>query len=345
MRVFSATQAISPAIDRTKRYLFQPFEWGTYLKLAAVACITEGLSANSNFSWNQQSSSSTSVPSTVSFSGAAIALIVIGVLVCIAIGIFLFYLITRLRFAFFHCLAHQSKLIRPAWRLYGAQAMRFFKASLVVGLIFFCIFVLVALPFVFGFYRLYQSSQAGGPFDLGGFFLLFLPFFGIVFCLCLIAYAIDAVLRDFILPHMALENLSFLQSWAAAKTRIGAEKGSFALYLLMRLILPAAAMIALFIVTIIPMLIIFGTLAASEIGFHALQENSTGAVVFICVFFEILLGFVGLVIGLLVAFSLGGPIATWIRNYALLFYGGRYQALGDILSPPVPVVPAAPEVR
>jgi len=45
---------------------------------------------------------------------------------------------------------------------------------------------------------------------------------------------------------------------------------------------------------------------------------------------------IGIVFGLLVAFSLGGPIATWIRNYALLFYGGRYQALGDILFPPPP---------
>jgi hypothetical protein len=31
----------------------------------------------------------------------------------------------------------------------------------------------------------------------------------------------------------------------------------------------------------------------------------------------------------------GGPVATWIRTYALMFYGGRYQALGDALYPPV----------
>ena len=40
MKVFSASQAISPAIERTKNYLFRPFAWGTYLKLSVVACIT-----------------------------------------------------------------------------------------------------------------------------------------------------------------------------------------------------------------------------------------------------------------------------------------------------------------
>jgi hypothetical protein len=56
-------------------------------------------------------------------------------------------------------------------------------------------------------------------------------------------------------------------------------------------------------------------------------------------------GIVGVSLGLLVAFSLGGPIATWIRNYALLFYGGRYQALGDLLDPPPPLTdPWTPEV-
>jgi hypothetical protein len=36
----------------------------------------------------------------------------------------------------------------------------------------------------------------------------------------------------------------------------------------------------------------------------------------------------------LASICLGGPLSTAAREYALLFYGGRYQALGDLLSPP-----------
>jgi hypothetical protein len=139
---------------------------------------------------------------------------------------------------------------------------------------------------------------------------------------------------------MALENLTVLQSWAAAKTRIMAEKGSIAMYLLMRALVPMAAYIAVFIVMIIPLLIVVGILALSGVGIYTAFEGATGVIAFIGIFIEVVLGLIGLAFVLVLGFGLGGPIATWIRNYALLFYGGRYQALGDILSPP----PPAPEV-
>ena len=343
MNSYSATQAISPAVERTKRYLFHPFKWSTYLKLSVVACLTEGGSSSFNFNFpsGHHASSSTSTLPSFNLSSEVIALIVIGALALIALCIYLSYLICRLRFAYFHCLAHQTKEIRPGWRLYRTQGMRYFIASLIIGLIFLFVLVLAALPFVFGFYRLYLSDQAGEPFNVGVFLLLLLPCIGIVICLCLAAYVVNAVLHDFILPHMALENLTVLQSWAAAKTRIMAEKGSFALYLLMRAIVPMAAYIALVIVMIIPLLIVVGILALTGVGiYYAAFEGATGVIAFIGIFIEVVLGLIGLAFMLLLGFGLGGPIATLIRNYALLFYGGRYQALGDILSPP----PPAPEV-
>jgi len=41
----------------------------------------------------------------------------------------------------------------------------------------------------------------------------------------------------------------------------------------------------------------------------------------------------------LAGICLGGPVSTGLREYALMFYGGRYQALGDVLYPPA--APAA----
>jgi hypothetical protein len=217
--------------------------------------------------------------------------------------------------------------------------MRYFIASLIIGLIFLFVLVLVALPFVFGFYRLYLSDQAGEPFNVGGVFLLLLPFIGIVICLCLVAYAVNAVMHDFILPHMALENKSFMEAWAAVKPRIGAEKGSFAMYLLMRLLVPMAAYIAQIIVMIIPLVIVIGVLVLTGVGIYTVFEGATGVIAFIGIFIEVVLGLIGLAFVLLLGVGLGGPIATWIRNYALLFYGGRYQALGDLLYPPSPLPP------
>ena len=56
MIVFSATEALSPAIERTRASLFAPFRWGTFLKLCAVAVFTEGFGGNFNFSGPSHSS-------------------------------------------------------------------------------------------------------------------------------------------------------------------------------------------------------------------------------------------------------------------------------------------------
>ncbi len=96
-----------------------------------------------------------------------IAVIAVAVLVVIVLSIVVFYLITRLRFAFFHCLIRNTKEIRPGWRLYQAQAMRFFGLSIVVGFCYLLLVVLVAIPFVAGFLRLFREIQQSGRPDLG----------------------------------------------------------------------------------------------------------------------------------------------------------------------------------
>src|ERR1700758_4492378 len=50
MHAMSAADAISPAVLRTKDFLFRPFNWGTFLKLGLVALLTEGLGSNFNSS-------------------------------------------------------------------------------------------------------------------------------------------------------------------------------------------------------------------------------------------------------------------------------------------------------
>ena len=40
MRAISAVDSVSPAIQRTREFLFRPFTWGTYLKLGLVAIIS-----------------------------------------------------------------------------------------------------------------------------------------------------------------------------------------------------------------------------------------------------------------------------------------------------------------
>jgi len=351
MPAISAADAISPAIRRTRNFLFRPFRLGTYLKLCLVAMITEGFGGNTNFSGtggHHSSRHASTLPSYTHGSfkpewiAASIAALALVMLICF----FLYYLITRLRFAYFHCLIHNIREIRPGWHLYREPATRFFWLNVVVGLCFLLLMGLIALPFAAGFLGVFRNLAAGGHPNLGVILALLLPLIPIILLLILVGLAIDLILRDFMLPHFALENATAGQAWAAAWARIRNEKGSFFAYALLRILLPIVALIVLFVVLILPVIVFIAVVAVVEVAIHAAFTGSAAA---LGIFLQASIGVLAFGVALLVGIAFGGPLSTAIREYALIFYGGRYRPLGDILYPPPPpqqppIIPSAPAI-
>src|SRR5262252_8027901 len=104
----SAADAISPAINRTRQFLFAPpFRWGTFLKVCLVAVVTEGIgiSFQSSGGGKGHPSNPPQGKVTLHFTPEMIAVIVLASLLLIIVGFAILYLRTRLRFAYFHCLA------------------------------------------------------------------------------------------------------------------------------------------------------------------------------------------------------------------------------------------------
>jgi len=329
----SAADTISPAVNRTKDFLFRPFELGTYLKLCLVAVITEGLGGNFNSSFPggggghrghpQPQPHPTHMPSP-----ELIAIIIACVALAIVLAIAIYYLITRLRFAFFHCLITQTKQIGPGWRLYRNQANRYFVLNLVIGIIFLIMLGVIIAPFAIGIVQVFRTS--GGHPDFASLIGYILPLIPIVILAILIGVAIEIVLRDFMMPHMAIENASAGEAWAAARAHIAAETGNFVLYTLLRIVLPIVGMVALFIVLLIPGLVVLGISAAVFFGLHSAMTQGGGAEA-LSILLGVIVGLIAFCLLVFIGVFFGGPLSVWVRTYALMFYGGRYQALGDIL--------------
>jgi hypothetical protein len=163
---------------------------------------------------------------------------------------------------------------------------------------------------------------------------LLFTLFPIIFLVILAAVVADLILRDLILPHYALENATAGQAWAAVWPHIRAEKGPFFVYTLLRLILPLVAVMALVLALIIPGLIVVAVFALIEVGIHSALADATGGAAIVRVLLQVFAGLVAFGIVLFAGLCLGGPLGTAVREYALLFYGGRYQRLGEILFPP-----------
>ena len=342
MRAISAVDSVSLAIQRTREFLFRPFRWGTYLKLGLVAIVTEGIGGHSGASGHggQPWTPGTVHGSPFDLAPQWIAAIAAAVLLVIVLSIVVFYLITRLRFAFFHCLTQKISEIRPGWQLYGAQAMRFFWLNLGVGFGFLLLLALVSIPFVAGFWRLFHNIPPGSQPGLGPVLALVLPMIPVILLLVLAAFLIDVILRDWMLPHFALEDASATEAWAEVWERIKAEPREFFVYALLRLVLPLIASIALFAVLLIPGLMLAGTVGAIEYGIHSAFVDSTGASALVGILLQVFFGIIAFGFLLLASICLGGPVSTGIREYALVFYGGRYAELGDLLNPPPPAVAA-----
>jgi hypothetical protein len=346
MLAISAADAISPAIQRTRTFLFRPFRLASFLKLCLVACITEGIGGNFQFGGTGPHGSHhhSNLYSPPMLTIGWVMLAVLFAIAAMAFGCALYYLVTRLRFAYFHCLIHNIKEIRPGWRLYSAQAKRFFWLNVAAGICFLLAVALVSLPFIVSFWKLVRNAHAGAHPALVSILSLVLPLIPILFLLVLAAISADLILRDLMLPHFALENATAGEAWSAVWTSIKAEKGSFVIYALLRILLPIAAMVVIFMVLIIPGILFFVAVIGVEAGLHAVFSNASSAAFAIGVLLEVSIGVVAFASALLVGIAVGGPVGTAIRQYALLFYGSRYQPLANLLWPPETIGPNAPEI-
>lgn len=345
MRTVSAVDSVSLAIQRTRDFLFRPFAWGTYLKLGLVAIITEGLGSNVHGSGGGNSKPTVHTPDMAPqfhFEPYMIAVAIAAVLLAMIIMFFVVYLITRLRFAYFHCLAYNIKEIRPGWEIHREQAARFFWLNIGVGFGFLVVVMAIALPFIRGFVTLAQETHQGGPFDWGLLLSLILPLIPILVLIGLAGVLSDLILRDFILPHYALEDATAGEAWSEVWHHMMAEKKQFILYAVLRVVLPFIASVCVFMVLAIPGLAVVGVIAALEYGLHSAFADATGGAAVAGILLQVFFGLVAFGLTLLASICLGGPLSTGVREYALVFYGGRYRLLGDVLYPPVPAIPAGP---
>jgi len=345
MIAYSASQAISPAIDRTKRFLFQRFRFWTFFKLALVAALTDG--GGSSFGGNIPSGSHPQSHSFLhSYSGGPLSASDFGVLVILpavllglALMLWIWYLLVRLRFAYFHCVLYGTRRIRDGWRPYAGAAMRMFQLYLAAAA---CVLVGFAALLVPCFFVFRGAFGAGAQPDVGAIVLVIAVAIPVVLALVFLSIAFEIITHDFMLPHMALENATVGEAWRISLASYKAEKGPFWLYGLLRVVLTIAGGIAALLALLIPGLVVALVVVAIFVGLNAALANASSAVHTVLLATEIVLAVVGAALGITAGICLGGSVATWKRQYALLFYGGRYRVLGDLLSPPSP--PALPEM-
>jgi hypothetical protein len=234
MTPFSAIDAISPAIERTKVYLFKPFRLGRFLKLALVACLAEGSYSGFNFNFPLPGKGGEHVPveipqmhwpSAPVWTAIAAAIL----LILISLSILISYLLIRLRFSYFDCVLYGHDQISPGWQKYHRQALRYLGVSLCIGLAFLAVFVAIGLTVWLRYKDVFASLASGNKDHLKVDLMSLLPAvafaFLVLFLLGIIGYVIQTVMAYCVLPRMALEGEPIFHAFGEAWEDMKAEPG------------------------------------------------------------------------------------------------------------------------
>ncbi len=346
---FSAVDAISPAFEHTKRQLLQPFRFGQWTRLAVVGLLAGELSSGGcnarnmrNFNIPQHTGTTQHflAPGLAGADAMLLAgLIALLVVAGFVLGIVLMYVSSVMRFILFDSVLAKECHIRQGWDRRQWPGWRYFIWKVLYALaLLSATIVLVGIPAGFAFAAgwLNEPKQHVVPLVLTGivvFFALAILFIGTA--------VIYVLTKDFVVPQMALEDIGTMEGWRRLWAMMKAEKGSYAGYVLMKIVLAIGVAIILGIVSFIFALIILipaaglaagAVLAGKATGLGWTASTITLAVVEGCMLLAVFLYVMALI---------SVPAIVFFPAYSIYFFAARYPALSAALYP-APPVPAAP---
>lgn len=341
MRPLSASQCITPSIERTKSLLFRPFQWQAFLKLTAVAFFAEILGGG--FSYSSPMRGKTPGVPTPAHAMIVALLLVVG-LVVLFIGLVLLYFGSRLQLVLVEVVATGQTTIAPIWWRYGRPTWRWVGLKLLFFLVIGLILVAALAPVLISMFKNMPHDGSPPPAAFLPHIALFLSAMFVGVLVFLTAYFL---LRDLALPFLAFEDLSIAQTLSRLRSVIAAAPGEVALYVLFRFLLGLAAAIAaeilillILFVSLIPFALVGGVL---WLALHHAGSIGTAALIASA----IVGGLVLLVWMACVLVGLLGTVLVFTQSYALYFLGGHYPLLGSFLEPPqvpnsTPPLPSTP---
>ncbi|HXE91817.1 MAG TPA: hypothetical protein VNK82_12745 [Terriglobales bacterium] len=348
----SAVDAVTPAFDHARRALLQPFRFALWWRLSLVGLLSgEFVSGGGGGGTNWQ------VPAQrrgnedligyfaePDFSRIMefLPLILFLVAVLIVLGIVMLYISSVFRFILLETVLHDRCEIGAGWNRWQRQGWSYFLWQLGFNLAVLLMMGLVvglALAVAAATGALSAPREHVALLVAGGVVLFF-----VLMAMLLVNLVIWLFTKDFVVPMMALDDVGAVEGWRRLLPLLSADKGGYAVYVIMKAILAVGAAlvfgIAQLIVTLI-LLVPVGLVAAGAIlGGKAAGLTWNAATIALAV----VVGTVLLLLLIWLWALISVPAVFFFQSYTLRFFGGRYARLGALMGPvppPIPVVPAA----
>jgi hypothetical protein len=343
----TAVQAMTPAFARAKQQLFQPFRFSRWWRLALTSLLAGelGSGGNYNFNWFPQKTagkgdhfSLLAAPPWANWH-EYLPVIVAAVISLALLMVILIYVSSVFRFILFDSVLTERVRIREGWRRWQDRGGRFFLWQIGFSAVTITLLgLVVGLPLLYAWRSglFDHANEHVGTLILGGLAMFFL-----LAVLLILGMLVGVFTKDFVVPLMALEELSAIEAWRRLLPMLKSEKGPYAGYIGMKILLAIASGILFGILSLLALLIVLVPLVIVGIaaGVTAAKMGLTWDPLTIAV--TVLVGVVVL-FGLFWMVALVSvPSVVFFQSYTLYFFGARYARLGAILSPPAPPPPPA----
>lgn len=342
----SASDTITIAVEHTKQQLFKPFRFGQWTKLAVVGLLAGELGGGfngSNFNFHNHPGTSPhgQFPGWAGVDFALLAgLISVIVIAAVVLGIILMYISSVMRFILFDSIIAKECRIRAGWTRRQGPGWRYFLWKLVYLFITFGgLLVLVGIPLAFAFAAgwLREPKEHILALVLGGLVLF------LILLIFLVAIAVIFVLtKDFVVPQMALENISAFEGWQRLWPMMAAEKGQYAAYIGLKIAMAIGAGIVIGIATVILGLII--AIPTVGLSILAVITGKTAGLTWnaYTITLAIVVGSILLAVFMYLIALISVPVIVFFPAYSIYFFAARYRPLSAVLYPLLPAAAMPP---
>ena len=355
----SGFDAISPAMQRTKRQLFAPFRFKHWMRLAVVCILTgeitggggSGLGSGTNFNFPTHPGRGglANLPwpgAPFRFPAEFLVWALVIAIAAVLLVLVMIYISSVFRFILFDAVLYNRCDLGEGWRRWQRQGSSYFLWQIGFGLISLAAFVIVIGVPIFSAWRAGWFSNPDRHFAaliLGG-----LGVFGLFAALIVLAAVVSLFTKDFVVPVMALEDQRVLDGWRRVLPMLGPEKGAYAFYVIMKILLAIGSAIIfglldflVILALLIPLglvgLVLFFVAKGAGMTWNPLTIGAVAAA-----------GAAVVLLLILTVALVSTPAMVFFQAYSMHFFGSRYQMLANAIastepppgptpSPPVPV--------
>jgi len=345
----TAVDFISLAFEHTKQQLFRPFRLGQWARLAVVGLFAGEMGSAGGCHVNIPRNALHPryyLAGSNFFPGLdpvlLIPLIVVAAVAVPILWLLFLYISSHMRFVLFDSVIAKKCSIRRMWQGRRGPALRYFVWQIVFSLVTLgVIAAILGIPaliaLTLGWFTEPREHLPG--LILAGALVFFVLFFAMVLALCIYVFT-----KDFVVPQMALEGITPFEGWSRLLPMLEAEKGKYAGYAGVKVVMAIGAGVAIGIAGLIVLVVLFiplgglgliSVLAGQAAGLTWNVLTITLAIVAGCVFLLVLFYLVSLI---------AVPAIVFFPAYSIYFFAARYRPLANLIYPP-PVPPMAPSVQ